>query len=316
MPAIALQDMDARAILARDYRPSHSSLGVFQKCHARFYFERTKTKPDYTDTEALVVGKFAHCLLENSAHLGWEDPAQERAAFLKYYLEQGISDTSWYPRVHLMYKEYIKMHRVSGLGVVCCELPIGEDIPGGFVGYIDAIMHDNIGRWWICDLKTCGRWDTSLPPRLLMDPQLAAYQYYAPQICEKTGLDIKMFAGSLYRSMVKPSIVAKPQETGPLGDWQSYYSRVISDKVWTTEVDVKIPDAFVQAEKLQRDALTEGARNVLRDGCPAKNTRMCLDYMRPCPFYSKCYGMSWNDALNRMQVSTGKTMGDKNVYLD
>ena len=312
--AIALTDSAAREVLARDYRPSYSSLGTFQKCHMRFYFERTKTSPDYTDTEALIVGKFAHCLMENSRHLGWDDEVIARAHFEKYYKEQGISDTSWYPRVYLMYREYIKMHIASGLDVVCCEIAVGD--PKDFVGYIDAIMQDTVGRWWICDLKTAGRWDTSLPPRLLRDAQLATYQYYIDQVCEQTGLLPNMFAGCLYRTMVKPAIVAKPHEVGPQGNWGSYYDRVVSDKVWTTEVEVMIPDTFVQGEKEQRDALTIAARDVLRSGCPSKNTRVCLDYMRPCPFYSQCYGMSWNEALNAVKVSTGKTMENKNVLLD
>ena len=109
-----------------------------------------------------------------------------------------------------MVRKYSELHKKSSLTVIGCEDEVGDDYT---IGFIDAIMVDSAGYYYITDLKTAGRFDNNLLARLKRDSQLNLYSYFRNQIEEKYGLDPKKFAGILYRVTQKVSRVKKASES-------------------------------------------------------------------------------------------------------
>ena len=172
-------------------RLSHSSSGVLLGCERRYWHKVNETSydPDYDDDrKALRIGKGFHLVLEHCNH---KRKAFNGKIFSAAMREEGIDDPQERGLIIAMCLSYFKLHERSGLKVEVCEIEVGDT---HVIGYVDAVMSDPNGCWWIVDLKTAARLSQDLLSRLARDPQLNLYSYYLGDIARELGLDHKLAA--------------------------------------------------------------------------------------------------------------------------
>ncbi len=280
--------------ITHDTRLSYSSATLLVNCEQRYYnYKISKLPPDEDfeeNYEAFNVGKAFHYVLEHNKHTA-ERLAELIPDACKRYEVDHLK-----PMIHAMVLKYLEKHFKSGLKVVQCELQVADEV---FLGFIDAIMIDNDGGWWIVDLKTAGRDDPFLIPKLLYDPQLNLYSGYAPKIAEILKLDPEKFKGSRYRVTTKKVLKRKRTE-----GYKEYVGRLLEG---TFSHDVVIPRTMMKPQELGvwHERLHERAME-LRQGYhtatkPMRNYSYCFSFFRPCPYYSKCHGMTVEKAMEALE---------------
>jgi hypothetical protein len=273
-------------------RLSYSSASLLSSCEQRYVHYKVKeTEPDIdaeVDTKAFMLGKAFHHVLEMNNHsknnihdLVLE--AQER------YL---LSDQEAF-QIHAMVHNYLDLHLASGLEVVKCEYAIVDKC---FIGYVDVVMKDAEGNWYICDLKTAARLAPDLAQRMSKDTQLNLYTAYRGAIADDLGLDVSKFKGCLYRVTTKVKIKLGKRET------PKEYIKRCYDRVDTVEYFVKLedmkPEEFMERHMIQHKRSME-----LREGAkPLKNYKACYDFWKPCPYYEKCHGKVFSEADTLTEV--------------
>ena len=199
-----------------------------------------------------------------------------------------------------MVRKYGRLHKGSGLKVIACEDEIGDEYT---IGYIDAVMVDRAGFYYIVDLKTASRFDGNLVARLKRDSQLNLYSYFRSQIESKYCLSPENFAGALYRVTEKSSRVKKASESV-----EQFASRVIdyiesySIFIPASELDPKGAYLEVRRAQAQATALSEGKVK------PKRNYNKCFEYFSPCEYYSNCYGFLNSDADSHFKIETSKNI--------
>lgn len=273
---------------------SYSSQGVLQNCEQEYWHykvNQTKPDPDYEDSDAFGFGKAFHEVLEKSKH----------NAFHKEHLIEAMEthevDASDMGPLMAMGKRYLKLHKLSGLKVIKCEFQIETR---EYVGYIDMIMVGADGSWWIGDLKTTSRFDEkNLPPRLAKDAQLNVYSYFAEDIARGLELDPDKFMGCRYRAITKPKIVQKGKETP-----EEYADRVSDSHV---EVyDIEVPREFMNPKEAWDSIVISQSRSLeLQAGeVPRRNYKGCINYFKPCKYFSQCHGRTFTEAGNMVKIHT------------
>ncbi len=269
---------------------SPSSLALFQSCERRYYHYKIENTPhdsDYVDdVTSLQVGSAFHKILENRRHDLKGIKYGEVAAVVN---EHGLNHAEYSPLVYAMVIRYREMHEASRRKVIAVEFEIAED---GFLGYVDAIMTDPNGDWWICDMKTAASWNPAILPTLYSHPQLNLYALFAPYIAESLGLDMADFAGCRYLLTTKSKLKMRDKETS-----EEYTKRLLGAVV---SLDIEIPH-----EKMIPDVMGDIHNTVSRkilingriEGNYCRNYNSCFTYYRPCPWFSKCHGFNYTDGL-------------------
>jgi hypothetical protein len=166
------------------------------------------------------------------------------------------------------------------------------------------VLADVNGNWRICDLKTSGMVLDALFARLHRDPQLALYAAHVEQIAQKLGLDPLKFQGATYRVVGKPRSAPKPGESAT-----AYISRT---KLECTDIEIpasELPTKYV-LEKMLR--LKEIAQNITAETAE-KNVQACLNYNRPCEYWSHCYGKTFTDCKNSISIFNNFNMIDRTL---
>jgi hypothetical protein len=274
---------------------SYSSHKLLDSCETLYWHEKVnKTPPDadYEDGDALGIGKAFHGVLERTLHKKYVKE------LLVEEMEKHEVEIHEFPVLAGMLKKYVKLHKLSGLTVVHCELKI--DHPQ-YVGYIDMIMVAPNGNWWIGDLKTTGRFDESLLPRLPRDMQLNLYTYFIEFIATQFKLDVSKFKGCRYRAVTKPKLVQKGKE-----DVEDYINRIEDNCV---VYDIEVPYDVMNPEHSWQLLLEgqERAVQLMNGEAPKRNYQSCIQYYRPCKHFSKCHGKPFSEMKGHVRVHTIET---------
>jgi len=267
---------------------SYSSLKLIQNCQQKYVHHKileTPSDSDYTPSDALDVGTIFHRIMEISHH-GTKGTLE--AAFNKA-VEETPCPEGWWQKLHAMIRAYALTHKFSGLMVTALELEIQD---GEYIGYVDAIMSEPSGNWWIVDLKTTSRFEDHLLTSLPYDLQMAAYSSRYLKIAQMLTLDPNKFKGCRYRTVTKPG----PYKMGKNEDEQSFIDRMMNNITCT---DIEIPkatlalmwDEYVQMENeaiSKALAFAKGSKENPQS-VPLKNRNACIEWGKPCQFWSKCH---------------------------
>jgi len=280
-------------------RLSHSSAGVLLGCERRYWHKLNSTPYDFDyndDQKALRIGKGFHRVLELAKH-----GTVTKEHFVQALAEEGIDHPQERGLILAMVNSYLGLHRKSKLEVIACEIEIGDK---HVLGYIDAIYIDSKGNWYIGDLKTAGKLAGDLLPRLLDDPQLNLYSFYAPEVAKMLSLDLDKFIGCLYRVTTKATIKMKKDES--IGD----YAKRVQSKIESYEIGIPRNEEVIKATRHRVERLFE--RHVEIHDLKAKDTMQnygnCFNYFRPCPYWSQCRGHTYTVGQHALNIRSSKQM--------
>jgi hypothetical protein len=277
--------------LGESKRLSYSSMKTLQSCETKYWHYKIKGTPydpDYTESDALGLGKAFHQVLENSMH------SLPDKGLAEAIVEHKV-DSSDVELLTVMLKKYVQFRAASGYKIVYCELPLATSNYSGYIDYI-AVKGD---KWYIGDLKTAGRHDENILSQLPLDPQLNLYAHFAPDIdIAVPEIKDKTFAGCLY-------------------------TQVIKSKAGTTkglEAGVKVIEMIVPIESMNPELIWSLFNEVhdrsleLYSGeAPRKNLASCFNYYSPCQYFSQCHGSTFTDNKNKVKVTTLNTFADEDL---
>ena len=292
----------------KKWRLSYSATTQFMQCEKKYFVERVMKVPRDADCEedatALRWGKCFHETLEACNHRReLYKPEMLQDAAKRNELDQ---HAIW--AVYASIRNYFTLHEKSKLEVVVCEIEVGSEAEE-VIGYIDAVMADANGYWWIVDLKTSGMIMTMMFPRLRNDPQLNLYASFAKDVAARLGLDVTKFAGVRYRVVGKTKIMVKANDT-----METYAARANPKAM-----DIEIPVENLQLELVRKnhEEMLKRIRKV-RDGevTPIPNFSKCLEWNRSCEYWSQCYGKTYTDCSNSTVVFDHEDMTDRTCLGD
>lgn len=281
----------------RDNKPhearrfSNSAADVLQTCNYKYLLQYIKQVPidedACEDTTALRIGSAHHACLEWSNHDATKFTMQ---MFDDACKEQELDQESAYI-VMAMVQSYFPVREKSKLKVIACEVEVGNE---WFVGYIDMVLSDCNGWWYIGDLKTASSVKETLFAKLAANKQLNLYAHFADQVAEKLKLDPKMFAGVRYNVCVKPSIVIKAGESA-----LAYGNRVHSNVY-----EVFIPASLLHPEATFKEIETMyKVAHSLTEENACRNRESCLDFFRPCNFWQHCHPAMYTKCMELVKIS-------------
>lgn len=270
---------------------SNSSWKVLKSCEQKYFYNKVlglEKDEDYEEGDAMGFGKAFHKVLEETLHTSYSDKL-----ILAAMEEFGV-DIFSRPLLTAMLDNYVKLHKASGLKVVKCEFKL--EIPGLYLGFIDFIAQDKNG-FWFGDLKTAGRHDPNLLPRLHKDTQINLYSRFAPEVA--IALDLKgPFLGFRYRQAIKskagtPSGLAKGTPT----------------------YDIEIPSSILSPEDTWNDFLDghNRATELFNGEAPKRNYGGCFEYFRFCEHFSKCHGCLSSIGEKRIVIHTVESLTDSEL---
>lgn len=292
------------------FKLSNSSAGVFRGCKRRFWHKsiaKTEKDPDFDDnSKALVIGRIYHRVLELAEH-----ERENLADFMLHAAanENECSDNQILGLVWAMVEKYLQLHEKSGLKAVAIEIPVTDD---KVIGFVDCILQESNGNWWIVDLKTAASLSKSLLGKLRQDPQLNLYSYFAKDIAENHGLDLDKWMGIRYRVTTKTTARIRSNE-----NISTFSERVLK----TIEAyDIPIPKdklnpslayeqmMFIYGEVEQMKLLPEHSI--------PQNFGYCEQFFKPCPYWSKCYGTIYTESGKDVAIFNSEDMPNVNELLE
>lgn len=282
-----------------DKKISYSAMSMLRKCRRKAYLKyklHVPKDPDYTDDAvALRFGSAFHKVCELTKH---EKSLFTMDIFNTACKEQNLELEDVF-KVYACLMSYYKLHTVSRLRCIGLEMEVSND---DIVGYIDAILLDSNGFWWICDLKTSGMLVQSLFARLHRDPQLNLYANFAGQVALKYGLATEKFAGVRYR------VVTKPKHVPKTGESFDAYSLRAAPEMYDVEVnagELDYTEAFedLMQAKVEMDSLSSETAIC--------NRQSCIDYNRPCEYWSRCHGKTFTECRDSVKVFTLSNINDR-----
>lgn len=293
-------------------RLSYSACCQLQSCQKQFYLQRiakvAKDSDVTDDATALTYGKCYHRVLELTRHSQANFTMPLFDSVIKEHFPEVVSDgflTVTGDNKELQYgvyaclQSYYELHAKRKLELVGVEVEIGTE--NEMLGYVDAVLQDSYGFWWVLDLKTSGLVQEPLFARLHTDPQLNLYAAYAWQLCNKLDLDPEKFAGCRYCVVVKPRIAIK-------NDTIEAYAARVKPKIF----DVEIP-----AFKLNPQVVMQHYKelNVVADSITTdnalRNYSACLTYNRPCDYWSHCHGNIYTNCVQEASAFTCDNIIDR-----
>lgn len=279
--------------IQKDTRLSYSSASTLLGCESRWYNYKvleTKHDSDYVDNkQSFAIGKSFHHILEKTLH---ERP-KLMSKLLDYCVqEEGLEEKNK-AMVHAMVLKYCRLHKKSGLEVVSVEDEIGDD---KVIGFVDAVMKDKKGNWWIVDLKTTAWLNKFLAGTLGLDRQLNLYAIYRKQIADTYGLDLKLFQGFRYRTTTKPKTAQRGMS------YTEYVKHMLDYTVKSYDFVVPFNEGVSKEIFRQHIDLFNRTKQLRKSGKPKRNLDHCTSYFSTCPYWSQCYGKTFTELTNEMKV--------------
>lgn len=274
-------------MLREDAGLSPSSLQLYLSCPRKYWLKKVKKeKPDADadeDTVALRLGSAFHKVLEDCRH---ELSGVALSDVVKVCLSFDL-DTDTAALVYAMLSHYKSVHEKSGLKAAACEVTIA--LPT-FFGYVDVVLTDSDGGWWIGDMKTASTYSPLLMPQLASHPQLALYAAHRKAVADQLQLDPAKFKGCRYRLSTKSKTQRKPGENDA-----SYVGRL---RKAVKSYDFAIPAAILRTSGPTRAlvyASDKVAASKERDDYPT-NYGACTNYFKLCEYWSQCHGRLASEA--------------------
>lgn len=271
---------------------SNSSAKTLMTCEQKYVHYKVKHTPkdsDYVKSDALSIGSAVHYCVESNK---WNKPKLSDA--LKHCVEGEDIQLAHENRelVAAMALELVAHHKTTKMKVLEVEFELKTD---EFIGYVDALMEDEEGEWWIVDLKTARTLDTKGLPALPRDTQLNLYAYFKDTIADMFNLDANNFGGCRWRVCTKPSLKRRIEEIKEDGSVSIDYIKRLrkSTKVY----DVKIPVVLLDTEGTyarHHDAFLLSKKMFKPSFKPKKNFAACMNYFKPCEYFSHCHGMEYS----------------------
>ena len=263
---------------------SHSSAKTLQGCEQKYVHYKVLKTPkdvDAVEGDAFSIGKAVHYLLEVSRH--------ETPKGIDKLLDHCESDPDialdpehrWL--VAAMAIKMARLHRRLGFKVLETEFGIGDGEK--VTGYVDAIMEDSEGHWWIIDVKTTKNLYLANVPALCQDPQLNLYAAHREQIAEKYNLDVNRFAGCRWRVVTKPQLKKKKDEA------DVDYTKRLIESAKAYDIAVPLINMDPEAALSRHLELFDLAKKLHSPKAkPKRNYGHCLSYFRPCDYWASCFG--------------------------
>ncbi len=289
-------------------RISYSSSTTFQGCQRKFFYQKVAKEdidPDVDDDgKALRIGKAFHYVLELCHH---HKSLLKPDHYKKSFIENQVDSRGEQGLIVAMVKKYLELHLKSNLGIKGIEVMIGDE--KNFIGYIDVILADKNGNWWIVDLKTAARLQASLLSRLSRDPQLNVYAKFVKEVARKCELDVEKFQGVRYRVTTKATIKCGQKET--LKEFaKRCYDRIESYDIAIGKKDL-IPDEvwenFMRMLKEMRALEGKNEEDV------PQNFGHCESYFKPCHYWSRCYGKTFTENAEQYEIFDTDNIPDLTV---
>lgn len=266
---------------------SYSSCNMLKACEQKYYHYKVEKTPrdadQEDDTTALRFGKALHSVLEDT----WHDIEKFTVDILNKRCEENEIDVSNKFRVYSAVMEYYRLHDASGLRVHTMEYAIKTDT---FIGYVDIILFDDAGNWWIADVKTSSSVQPGLFSRLHRDTQLNLYSFYKDDIGKDLKLDPDKFQGCKYRVVQKTKASPRPNE-----ELYQFEKRVkgksYEASISYEDMDTNLFVAMHTRYQIKAQRMFDGKVS------PTRNYGACFDWFRPCEYFSKCHGCTYTEAL-------------------
>lgn len=287
---------------------SHSSAQLLAKCEQKYVHHKvlgTKADSDYVDGDHFAIGKAVHQVLELGKH---EKPDDLVGMVEACYTDPEIElDPQYKCLVMALCLKYYRLQSLKPMKLIRAEYEIKTP---SVIGYIDAIMKDEHGKWWIVDIKTWGRAPRDEQIEMLRkDPQLMLYASFYKELARSLKLVMKDFGGCRLRAITKSKVQRLVDETE-----SAFIMRLLDGgkgakgrRTYPIEAyDIEVPfvkEDLDERQRLHEDSWVKAVQ--LQEGrAPKKNYASCFDYFSVCKFYSKCHGqeMSKQDKLKRFIV--------------
>lgn len=273
---------------------SYSSANLLQNCTKKYFLHKIKKVDKDSDSEedfdAFNIGKAFHKVLEDFKHE--RGPLKNKLTDVCKLFKVEHEQT----KIHAMLLRYFDLHEKSGMKLVAAEFEI---VTKTFIGYVDAILKDADGLWYICDLKTAARISDSLVARLKSDLQLNLYAGFMNHIAKQYSLNLALFAGCLYRVTTKSAL--RPSDKLDYdGDVRRHYASVESYEVEIPREMLNPSEAEDKHSKLYSTALSLASGKVK----PLENYSYCDSYFRPCEYWSQCHGKTYTECKSDLVLKS------------
>ena len=267
---------------------SPSSLSTFLSCQKKYWHKKVANTPPDTDveedTEALRVGKAFHEVLEECRHvLDGLEYSKVWATVWKHELDADAMT----PMIYAMLSKYKIMHEKSGLKATFCEIEVKTE---GFLGYVDVVLEDKEGGWWIGDMKTSAAYYSNIAAGLARHPQLNLYAAHAFLIAAGVGLDISKFRGCRYRMTTKSKLIRKKTES--VSDYIERLKQAVKSVDFILPIEDMSPHSTLMSHERVRSFIEKnrGGESYLH------NYANCMQFFKPCEFFSHCHGKEYTKA--------------------
>lgn len=261
---------------------SPSSLSLFLSCQRKYWHKKigdTPIDPDTEeDTEALKVGKAFHKVLEECMH---ELAGVSYQKVFSTVADHELVADEFAPMIFAMLGKYKAMHEKSGLKAIACEIEVRTET---FLGYVDVVLVDKEGGFWLGDNKTSAAYYSNIAASLPRNPQLNLYAGHASQIATLLGLDINNFRGCRYMVTTKSKLIRK--KTEELEDYLKRLSNSVKSVDFVIPIERMAPLDFRRTHLEALDFI----RSERRETRYSQNFGNCNQYFRSCAFFSRCHG--------------------------
>lgn len=265
---------------------SPSSLSLYLSCPRKYWHKKVNETPieEVQDTEALDIGKAFHWVLETKSHnLNGLRYQEVIGSCLDHNLTEDYA-----PMIFSMLSSYKEMHENSGLSVIACEIEVETK---SFYGFVDAVMLDENGGWWIVDMKTSASYSKMLQATIPRHLQLNLYADNANVIADKLNLSLKDFEGVRYRLTTKSKLKRKDGEG--VKDYLGRLSSVIKSYDFPVQVsDLDMAGAAETHEWVSK-AIGKRKKEASSFVCNFNN---CTQYYRACEYFKHCHGREFFEA--------------------
>lgn len=283
---------------------SYSSMSEIFTCEQKYAWRKVMQVSEDTDFEqardALDVGTIFHKALENTSH----SLKGFRYSDLMEIFEQGYEDKEgeiqsysldpeWHgPMIYAMLRRYKNMHEGAGLQVasVECELNYKED----FTGSTDLVLEEDNG-YWIADMKTSADPDRYIiAEKLKNDWQLNLYVHFYQKVMKPK----KPILGARYRVVQKLAKATKRRSNESVKQFcDRAYGRIKAVE-YIIPIEQMNPEAAYETFKKARAK----QKALHKNSVPVRNLKNCMDFNRPCPYWSRCHGCEYSESVVEKEI--------------
>jgi hypothetical protein len=195
--------------------------------------------------------------------------------------------------IFAMLSKYKKVHDKCELTAKHCEVEVVTD---NFIGFVDVILEDGEGNWWIADIKTAASYSPMLNSTLPFHPQLSLYASNYEVIAKNLGLDPDKYQGIRYRVTTKSRLIRKKEESNG-----EFIGRLLCS---VKSLDIPIPKEAMDPEVISQvhQKIYNKIKSSKKENDYQPNYSQCLQFYKPCEYFSNCHGKTFSEVKTAMAV--------------